>query len=266
MIHTPEFFMRFLLPALGLAAFFTMTPDAPADDKPAARLYEMRIYYAAPGKLDALNARFRDHTVKLFKKHGMENVGYFVPVGNNKDGKLVYFLSYPDKAARDKSWKDFLADPEWKKAAAESEKDGKILAKIEAKFLTATDYSPALKIDESGDRVFELRTYVATKRNLGGLDDRFKDHTIKLFEKHGMKNLIYWHHAATEKDADKMLVYLLAHKSQDAAKKSFDAFRMDPDWTAARKASEEKAGGSLTEAKGGVVSEFLKPTDYSPLK
>ena len=113
---------------------------------------------------------------------------------------------------------------------------------------------------------FELRTYTATKGNLGGLDSRFKDHTIKLFEKHGMSNLIYWHLIGSDKDADKMLIYLLAHKSEADAKKSFDAFRMDPDWVSARKASEEKAGGSLTEAKGGVVSEFLKPTDYSPLK
>jgi len=258
--------MRFLLPALGLAALFTMTTDIAADDKPAARLYEMRVYYAHPGKLEALNARFRDHTTKLFEKHGMENVGYFVPTGENKQEKLVYFLSYPDKAARDKSWKEFVADPAWKKAAAESEKDGKLVKGVEVKFLTTTGYSPKLTIEKPGDRVFELRTYITTKGNLGGLDDRFKNHTIKLFEKHGMSNLIYWHLAAGEKEADKTLVYLLAHKSEDAAKKSFDAFRVDPDWVAARKASEEKAGGSLTEAKGGVVSEFLKPTDYSPLK
>lgn len=258
--------MRFLLPALGLAALFTMTTDIAADDKPATRLYEMRVYYAHPGKLEALNARFRDHTTKLFEKHGMENVGYFVPTGENKQEKLVYFLSYPDKAARDKSWKEFVADPAWKKAAAESEKDGKLVKGVEVKFLTTTGYSPKLKIEKPGDRVFELRTYITTKGNLGGLDDRFKNHTIKLFEKHGMSNLIYWHLAAGEKEADKTLVYLLAHKSEEAAKKSFDAFRVDPDWVAARKASEEKAGGSLTEAKGGVVSEFLKPTDYSPLK
>ena len=258
--------MRFLLPSLGLAAFFTMTAPTPADDKPTARLYEMRIYTAAPGKLDALNARFRDHTVKLFEKHGMENVGYFVPTGDNKDEKLVYFLRYPSKAARDKSWEAFRADPEWKKAAADSEKEGKLVNKVDLRFLTPTEYSPVLKIAKTGDRVFELRTYIATKGNLPGLDDRFKDHTIKLFEKHGMTNLIYWHLPATDNGSDRMLVYLLAHKSEETAKKSFDAFRMDPDWVAARKASEEKAGGSLTEAKGGVVSEFLKPTDYSPLK
>ena len=81
-----------------------------------------------------------------------------------------------------------------------------------------------------------------------------------------MTNIVYWNVLKGQKDDDKKLIYLLAHKSEDAAKKSFDAFRQDPDWVAARKASEEKAGGSLTEAKGGVVSEFLKPTDYSPLK
>jgi hypothetical protein len=257
--------MRYLLPTLGLAALFAMTAESPAADKPA-RLYEMRVYYASPGKLDALNARFRNHTLKLFEKHGIENVAYFVPTGDNKDEKLVYFLSYPDKAAREKAWKEFQADEEWKKAKAESEKDGGLVKKVEIKYLTATEYSPLLKIEKPGDRVFELRTYTCTKGNLPGLDARFKDHTIKLFEKHGMSNLVYWHLAAGEKEADKTLVYLLAHKSADAAKKSFDAFRMDPDWVAARKASEEKGGGSLTEAKGGVVSEFLKPTDYSPLK
>jgi hypothetical protein len=114
--------------------------------------------------------------------------------------------------------------------------------------------------------VFELRTYIATKGNLGNLNDRFKDHTIKLFEKHGMTNVVYWNVLKGEKDDDKLLVYLLAHKSKESGLKSFDEFRKDPDWLAARKASEEKGGGSLTEAKGGVVSEYLKPTDYSPLK
>src|SRR5205823_3185005 len=159
---------------------------------------------------------FRDHTVKLFEKHGMTNDAYFVPVGDNKDGKLVYFLSYPSKDARDKSWKEFAADPDWQKARAESEKDGKLVAKVETAFLTTTDYSPMLKIEKSKeDRVFELRTYTATKGNLGNLNDRFKDHTIKLFEKYGMTNLIYWNVLKGQKGEDTQLVYLLAHKSQD---------------------------------------------------
>jgi len=257
--------MKRLLPLFALAPLAAAAVDSRAAE-PDTKVYEMRVYYAAPGKLDALHARFRDHTMKLFDKHGLTNVGYFVPVGENKDNKLVYWISAPSKEARDKSFKAFAADPEWKKAAAESEKGGRLVSKIESHFLTATDYSPPLKLAQSKDeRVFELRTYTATKGNLGHLNDRFRNHTIKLFEKHGMTNVVYWNALKGQKGEDNTLVYLLAHKSQDAAKKSFDAFRMDPDWVAARKASEEKAGGSLTE-KDGVKSEFLKPTDYSPLK
>ncbi len=257
--------MRCVLPLFALAPLVALSAGAPAAEKDT-RVYEMRVYYANPGKLDALNTRFKNHTVKLFAKHGLTNVGYFVPVGDNKAGKLVYFLSSPSKEARDESFKKFLADPDWKKAAAESEKDGKLVSNIESTFLTAMDYSPVLKVEKGkDDRVFELRTYTATKGNLGLLNDRFKDHTIKLFEKHGMTNVVYWNVLKGQKGDETKLIYLLSHKSQDAAKKSFGAFGADPDWVAARKASEAKAGGSLTE-KGGVVSEFLVPTDYSPLK
>jgi hypothetical protein len=257
--------MRRLLPIAALAPLFAVSAGSTAAE-PDTRVYEMRVYYAAPGKLDALNARFRDHTMKLFEKHGLANVGYFVPVGENKENKLVYWISAPSKDARDKSFKAFGADPEWRKVVAESEKNGKLVAKIESTFLTVTDYSPPLKLAQAKeDRVFELRTYTASKGNLGHLNDRFKNHTIKLFEKHGMTNVVYWNVLKGQKQDDAKLVYLLAHKSEEAAKKSFDTFRKDPDWLAARKASEEKAGGSLTE-KDGVKSEFLKPADYSPLK
>ena len=114
-------------------------------------------------------------------------------------------------------------------------------------------------------RVFELRTYHANPGKMAALHARFRDHTCKLFEKHGITNVGYWHPVKGEKAADSTLVYLLAHKDKDAAKKSWDAFRADADWTAARKASEAKAGGPLT-VKGGVVSVYLKPTDYSPMK
>ena len=259
--------MRLAVLTLPFAALLAMTPTAaPADEKTDTRVYEMRVYTANPGKLDALNARFRDHTMRLFKKHGMTNVGYFVPVGENKEGKLVYFLSYPSKDARTKAWGTFGQDPEWKQAAAASEKNGKLVKNAVSKFLTPTGYSPTLKIEADGNRVFELRTYTTTKGNLPALDARFRDHTMRLFEKHGMTNVVYWHLLPDQPGADRTLVYILAHKSPEDAKKSFDAFRQDPDWVKARKASEEKAGGPLTEPKGGVVSEFLKPTDYSPLK
>ena len=257
--------MRRLLPLLALAPLVVLTSASSAAEKDA-RVYEMRTYYAAAGKLDALHSRFTDHTLKLVEKHGITSVAYFTPV-DNKENKLVFFLSYPSKDAREKSWKEFQADADWKKALADSEKDGKLVDKVETRFLATTDYSPALKVERGKDeRVFELRTYTATKGNLGNLNDRFRNHTVKLFEKYGMTNVVYWNVLKGEKDDDSLLVYLLAHKSKEEAAKSFDAFRKDPDWVAARKASEEKGGGSLTVEKVGVVSEFLKPTSYSPLK
>jgi uncharacterized protein YbaA (DUF1428 family) len=257
--------MRRLLPFFAVAPILALSSGSRAAD-PDTRVYELRIYYAAPGKLDALHARFKNHTMKLFEKHGLSNVGYFVPVGENKDNKLVYWISAPSKEARDKAFKSFGSDPDWKKAVAESEKDGRLVSKFEGAFLTVTDYSPPLKLAQSKeDRVFELRTYTASKGNLGHLNDRFKNHTLKLFEKHGMSNVAYWNALKGTTGDDVKLIYLLAHKSEEDAKKSFDTFRKDPDWLAARKASEEKAGGSLTD-KDGVKSEFLKPTEYSPLK
>ena len=231
------------------------------------RCYEMRVYYAASGKLEGLNARFRDHTCKLFEKHGMVNLGYWTPL-ENPDNKLIYVLAYPDRAARDSSWKEFMADPEWKSVQKASEADGRLVTKVETFFMTATDYSPAVRPSVGArPRIFELRTYTASAGNLDALNARFRDHTLKLFSKHGMENVAYWTLMKGQKGADKTLIYILAHQSKAAGAASFDAFRADPDWIAAKEASEKKAGGSLTEGGlAGVKSVFMQPTDYSPTK
>jgi hypothetical protein len=228
------------------------------------RVYEMRTYYATKGKLDALETRFRDHTTKLFEKHGLTNVAYWIPTPN-PDNKLIYILSYASKEAGQKSWKAFGADPDWQKARKESEANGSLVAKIETVFMTATDYSPEIKAAKNGERVFELRVYTASPGKLDDLNSRFRDHTLKLFEKHGMTNVGYWTPAKDQKGADNTLIYILAHKNMDDAKKSWDEFRKDANWISARAASEKKAGGSLT-VKDGVKSTFMKATDYSPIR
>jgi len=245
-----------------LAGLFCASTALAADKD--TRLYEMRTYQAHSGKLDALHARFRNHTMKLFEKHGMTNIGYWVPV-ENPDNKLIYILAYPNREAREKAWKAFQADPEWQKVKKETEANGPIVDKIDTLYLSATDYSPAIKPLKSGEHIFELRTYTASKGNLDNLNARFRNHTLKLFEKHGMTNIGYWMPDKDQKGAGSALIYILAHKSKEAAAASFDAFRKDPDWIAARKASEQKAGGSLTE-KDGVRSVFLRATAYSALK
>ena len=109
-----------------------------------SRAFEMRTYYAFPGKLEALNARFRDHTCRLFKKHAMEIVGFWIPTEKEQgaENKLVYILAHKSREAAKKSFADFGKDPEWQKARAESEADGKLVEKVESVFMSATDYSP----------------------------------------------------------------------------------------------------------------------------
>jgi len=185
---------------------------------------------------------------------------------DNPDNKLVYLLAFPSREAAKQSWKEFGADPDWQKAAKESEASGRLVSKLESVFLSATDYSAEIKPSKAGEaRLFELRTYTATPGKLEDLNARFRDHTCKLFEKHGMVNFGYWTPMDKDKGAENTLIYIVAHKSKQAADASWNAFRADPIWVAAKKASEDKAGGSLT-VPDGVKSVFMTPTDYSQTK
>src|SRR5437870_5399902 len=113
------------------------------EKKANTRIFELRTYTAAPGKMEALNARFRDHTCKLFEKHGMTNIGYWNPTdAKDAEQKLVYLLAFPSREAADASWKAFRADAQWKAVQKASEEDGKLVTKVESVFLKPTDYSP----------------------------------------------------------------------------------------------------------------------------
>jgi hypothetical protein len=107
--------------------------------------YELRIYHTHPGKLPALHARFKNHTIRLLEKHGMKLLGFWTPTDpKTAQTTLYYVVKHASQEAADKSWKEFQADPEWKKVKADSEKDGPIVDRIERVFLSATEYS-ALK-------------------------------------------------------------------------------------------------------------------------
>lgn len=124
------------------AACAWLTP-AFAADQPPAHVFELRTYYAAPGKLDALHARFRDHTNALFEKHGMRALGYWVPIEQQAgQEKLVYILQHDSKEAADSSWDAFRNDSTWMEVKADSETSGKLVDRVESTFLSATDYSP----------------------------------------------------------------------------------------------------------------------------
>jgi hypothetical protein len=106
------------------------------------RVYELRTYTCNEGKLEALKTRFRDHTIEIFKRHGMESIGYWVPQdGEKSKTTLIYVLAFPSREAATKSWDAFKNDPEWKKVAADSEANGKIVKSVESVFMDPADFS-----------------------------------------------------------------------------------------------------------------------------
>jgi NIPSNAP len=130
-----------LFAGLGVSALIADSPKG--EKKMDTRVFELRTYHAAPGKMEALNSRFRDHTCELFKKHGITIIGFWNPSeAKDADKTLIYLLAFPSKEAADGSWKDFNADPEWKKVKEASEKEGRLVEKIDRVFLNPTDYSP----------------------------------------------------------------------------------------------------------------------------
>lgn len=228
--------------------------------KPSSKFYEVRIYYPTPGKYAEIVDRFRQYTTRIFEKHGMENIGYWTPTDTSRK-ELIYILAYPSREARDASWKAFGSDPEWKAVVAKTEANGKLVDHVDQIFMTESDFSPKIKTaQKSPARTFELRTYTPAPDKLDALLTRFRDHTMKLFNKHGMTNIGYW--ITQEKDGGQpKLLYILAHPSETEGKAHFDEFRKDPTWVKAKGESEKN--GSLTTK---VESVYMTPTDYSPIK
>jgi NIPSNAP protein len=133
-----------LAAVLGLVLGASLQWARAADAPQPARVFEIRTYYTFPGRLDALHKRFREHTMKMFEKHGMTNVAYWTPQDSPaKDNTLIYVISHASREAARKNWAGFSADPEWKAIAAASEADGgKIVEKVESVYMDATDFSP----------------------------------------------------------------------------------------------------------------------------
>jgi len=250
----------FLLSAaliLSTAGFMSDTESSP--------VYELRTYTAVPGRLGDVLARFRDHTIGIFNRHGMASVGYWVLV-EAKDGageKLVYLLRHPSRETAARNWTAFRADPEWQAVVKTSEAHGKIVLKTESVFLAPADYSPAVAVGAGpgAPRVFELRTYTTPEGKLPALDARFRHPERGYFVRHGMMEVGYFHPLDPAQGAGRTLVYILAHASRSAATASWAAFRADPDWLAL-KAETEKDGALTTKTE----SIFLSPADFSPLK
>ena len=140
--------IRFMVPlgltifVLGLASGRVIQSAGVAEAQVPARVFELRTYTTNPGRLDALHARFAQHTIRLFERHGMTNIAYFSPQNIPlSDNTLIYVLAHDSRESAKASWAAFLEDPEWQRAYRESVRDGPIVENIESIFLEATDYS-----------------------------------------------------------------------------------------------------------------------------
>ena len=255
--------LMLLLAACLTSPLFAAQPGSPAD----VAQYEWLTVTAKPEKLDRVHAWFRAHRDDVLARHGGTNLAFLVPVGENREGRFVCLSRHPSSAAAARFRRDVQADPLWAPLDPAAQGPDSLVAQVAAVRLSPTAFSPEFTPSRSAEpRVFELRTYTCpSAEKLAFLHERFRNHTMQLFAKHGMENLVYWQ-PVDMNDSERKLVYLLAHRSVDAAKESFTNFRKDPEWLAAREASEKKAGGSLTEKEGGVVSEFFVATDDSPLR
>lgn len=134
------------LPALSFlppAAWAASLQEKSSSAQNATTVYELRIYHVYEGKLEDLLSRFRDHTTKLFEKHGMKNIAYWTPTDEPLKGKtLVYMLAHPSREAATANWQAFRDDPEWQSVRDKSEANGKLVEKIDSTYLALTDFSP----------------------------------------------------------------------------------------------------------------------------
>jgi hypothetical protein len=215
-------------------------------------LYELRRYITVPGKLPAINDRFAKHTIGFFKKYDIGILGFWTDeIGMSN--QLTYILTFDSMADREKKWTSFQADPGWHQVRAETEAAGTIVDHVLNTFMRLTPYSPKPQL---GSNIQELRIYDAMPGKLLALHDRFANHTVGLFTKHGIDNIAYW---TDDVGTSNRLVYMLGYPDLGAREKSWMAFQADPAWQQAR--AESERNGPLVRVSRHSI---LRLTPYSP--
>ena len=215
-------------------------------------LYELRIYEAMLGKLSAVNDRFANHAIDMFKKHGIGIVGFWTDVIGTS-AQLTYILKFESMGDRETRWDNFQADPAWQKARADTEKDGPLVARVLNSFMRTTPYSPEPVFRSN---IQELRIYEAVPGKLPALNARFADHVDPMFRKYGMEVVGYWTDVV---GANNTLTYMLGHASLADRETSWAAFVADP--TLKKAFIESEKDGPLVAR---AHSKILQPTAYSP--
>ena len=227
-------------------------------------IFELRIYAANENRHGHLIKRFRNHTDRLFKKHKMEPIGYWLPIDGTprQRRKFVYLLKHPSRYAAYKNWNAFSNDREWEAVLDQPEFRGLLSERPTSIFMTATDYSAKVRnpIAKAGG-IYELRTYTANPGKLDALNARFRNHTRRIFNRHGIGNVGYWTPFDKPKSGD-TLIYLIHHASRKQADANWHTFGSDPAWQ--KVARDSQRDGKLLSRKPERL--YLKAQDFSPIK
>lgn len=275
---------RFMILASFTMATINLGLTSARGDEDPVMTYQLRSYTTAPEKLDVLVERFQRVNLPLFQKHDITLIGAWMPHESDEgDDRLVYLVGFPSMQAAELCWKNFATDPEWVNAFEREKRiHGTVVSDVETVYLSSTDYSPPLPTIEGlpepsntpdaqanpatasdeDQRLFELRRYVASPGKLDALNKRFREHTLELFAKHGMTNILYTMPIEVEKGSETTLIYFLAHPSYPLALNAWESFRGDPVWNQVR--DESQPDGVPLAAS--VESWLLVPTEFSPLK
>ncbi|HEV2399807.1 MAG TPA: NIPSNAP family protein [Candidatus Sulfotelmatobacter sp.] len=134
------------LPAAALIPASLWAASREPNSDSSKSIFELRVYHAAAGKLSELESRFREHTIKIFDRHGMKSIAYWTPTDEPEESNtLIYILQHPSREAADANWKSFRDDPEWKSVKEKSEANGTLVDKVDSTFMALTDFSPRLR-------------------------------------------------------------------------------------------------------------------------
>lgn len=252
------------VPELTLGRALALAPlnEAISTEPDRSRYAELRIYHALPGKVDTILEGFREPMNALKKRHGLNPLACWVSQDPSATNVVVVeLLAPPSEAAAIAGWTALAADPEFAPAYAASEaKHGKAYTKIETLKLVAP--ANAWKLVNNGERparVFDLRLYARVPGKEAAFRDRWRDHAIRIYERHDMDNLGWWE--ATDADHTGVMATLFAHESLDAINATIGAFHRDEEWIRIEK--ETEAGGKL---RTGATAYKLTPVDFSALQ
>ena len=227
-------------------------------------IFELRIYAANENRHGHLINRFRNHTDRLFKKYKMEPIGYWLPTDgtSRQRRKFVYILKHPSRYEAYKNWAAFSNDHEWETVLDQPEFRGLLSERPTSIFMTANNYSEKVRnpIGKAGG-IYELRTYTVNPGKLNKLNARFRNHTTRIFNRHGIGNVDYWT-PYNKPESGNTLIYLIHHASRKQADANWRAFGSDPAWK--KVARDSQRDGKLLSRKPERL--YLKALDFSPKK